>query len=94
LTGPNPLNSSSAKTLFYTFHVLPEWLAVCILFSENVRKTFGTGMLGDWRIKDETEKQKTKRLAKEAAEEAKKKRIWLSRLMTGDVDENENELLS
>ena len=86
LRGPNSLNSSSAKTAFYIFHALPEWLAICILFSENVRKTFGTGLFGDWRGKDETEAQKQKRLAKRAAKEEKKKGISLGKLTQGGVD--------
>ena len=64
LRGPNPLDSSSAKGLFYVFHILPEWLAVFVLFSENVRKTFGTGLFGDWKGRDETETEKKKRLEK------------------------------
>jgi len=83
LRGPNSLNSSSAKALFYIFHVLPEWLAIFILFSQNVRKTFGTGLFGDWRGKDETEKEKKKRLLKQAAKEAKKG-VSMGR---GDVDD-------
>ena len=49
LRGPNPLDSSTAKATFYTFHILPEWLAVLVLCSVNVRKTFGTALFGDWR---------------------------------------------
>jgi len=75
--------------LFYIFHALPEGFAACILLSGNVRKTFGTGMFGDWRAKDETEKQKTKRLAKRAAKEAKKGIA----LKQGDVDEKEENLV-
>jgi hypothetical protein len=97
LRGPDPLNSSSAKALFYIFHVLPEWLAICILFSENVRKTFGTGLFGDWRGKDETEAEKTKRLAKRAAKE-EKKGISLRKLtrdvgFVGEKEKNENVLV-
>ncbi|KIM45438.1 hypothetical protein M413DRAFT_442117 [Hebeloma cylindrosporum] len=87
LRGPDPLNSSSAKALFYIFHVLPEWLAICVLISENVRKTFGTGLFGDWRGKDETETEKTKRLAKRAAKEEKKKGISMEKLKQGDIGE-------
>jgi len=72
LRGPNSLNSLSAKALFYMFHALPEWLAIFILFSQNARETFGTGLFGDWRVKDETETEKKKRLLKQAAKEAKK----------------------
>jgi hypothetical protein len=53
LKGPNPLNSSSAKTRFYTLHILPEWIAIVVLLSVNVRKTFGTALFGDWRVEDE-----------------------------------------
>lgn len=58
------LDTTWAKTAFYVFHVLPEWLASLILFADNTRKTFGTGPFGDWRIRDETEKQRKKREAK------------------------------
>ena len=73
LTAPSPLNSSSSKALFYIFHVLPEWLASLILFGENIRKTFGTGLVGDWRLWDETEKERVRRLARVAKREAKRK---------------------
>jgi len=72
LRGPNSLNSSFSKALFYIFHVFPEWLAIFILFSQNARKTFGTGLFGDWRVNDETEMEGEKRLLKQAAKEAKK----------------------
>ena len=74
LRGPNPLDSSTSKALFYMFHVLPEWIAVSVLFSVNVRKTFGTGLFGDWRWRDETPKEKEKRLARRAKGEEKKKK--------------------
>ena len=60
------LDTTSAKAAFYVFHVLPEWLASLILFANNMRKTFGSGPFGDWRVRDETEKQRKKREAKEA----------------------------
>jgi len=72
LRGPNPLDSSTAKAMFYIFHVLPEWLAALFLFSVNVRKTFGTALFGDWRWRDETPKEKEKRLARRAKKEEKK----------------------
>jgi hypothetical protein len=72
LRGPNPLDSPTAKAMFYIFHILPEWLAVLILFSLNVRKTFGTALCGDWRWRDETPKEKEKRLARQAKREEKK----------------------
>lgn len=73
LSAPSPLNTPSAKALFYVFHVLPEWLASLILFGDNIRKTFGTGLAGDWRLWDETEKERVKRLARVAKREAKRK---------------------
>jgi len=56
-----------------------------------MRKTFGTGMFGDWRSKDEAEKEKRKRLAKRAAKEEKKKGISLGKLTNGDADEKEKK---
>ena len=50
---------------------LPEWLASLILFGNNIRKSFGTGLIGDWRPWDETEKEQVKRLEREAKREAK-----------------------
>jgi hypothetical protein len=73
LSAPSPLNTPSLKALFYVFHVLPEWLASLILFGDNIRKTFGTGLAGDWRPWDETEKERVKRLARVAKREAKRK---------------------
>jgi hypothetical protein len=74
LTSPSPLDTPRSKATFYIFHVLPEWLASLILFGYNIRETFGTGLLGDWRISDETEKQRVQRLAREAKQEAAKRR--------------------
>jgi hypothetical protein len=73
LTAPSPLNTPRSKTAFYIFHILPEWLASLVLFGYNIRKTFGTGLVGDWRISDETEKQRVQRLAREAKREAKRR---------------------
>jgi len=71
--GPSPLDSSSAKAIFYLFHVLPEWLAILVLLSVNVRKTFGTGSFGDIPWDDTTMPfEKEKRLAKQAAKEGEK----------------------
>jgi hypothetical protein len=72
LTAPSPLNTPGSKALFYCFHLLPEWLASVILLGGNVRKTFGTGSIGDWRFCDETEKERVKRLARIAKREAKR----------------------
>jgi len=84
LRGPNPLDSSSAKATFYIFHMFPEWLVILFLYSVNVRKTFGTGLWGD-RLRDETDKQKKKRLAKRAAKE-EKKGISMGNMKTGSAD--------
>ena len=73
LSAPSPLNTPSSKALFYVFHVLPEWLASLILFGDNIRKTFGTGLVGDFRLWDETEKERVKRLARVAKRDAKRK---------------------
>jgi hypothetical protein len=71
LTAPNPLNTPGSKALFYIFHALPEWLASTILLGDNVRETFETGLFGDWRLWDETEKERVRRLARVAKREAK-----------------------
>jgi hypothetical protein len=70
LSAPSPLNTPRSKALFYIFHVLPEWLASLILLGFNIRKTFGTGLVGDWRLWDETEKERVKRLARVAKGQA------------------------
>ena len=72
LSAPSPLNTPLSKAAFYIFHVLPEWLASLILFGNNIRKTFGTGLAGDRRLWDETEKEREERLNKEAKQEAKR----------------------
>jgi len=86
LSAPNPLNTPSSKAAFYIFHVLPEWLATLILFGDNIRKTFGTGLVGDWRLWDETEKQRVKRLAREAKREAKRKEKKMQLIYTEVVE--------
>ncbi|KAF9476875.1 hypothetical protein BDN70DRAFT_907460 [Pholiota conissans] len=60
-----PLDTTGAKAAFYILHVLPEWLAALVLFGGNTRQTFGAGMFGDYRLRDETEAQKQKREMKE-----------------------------
>lgn len=72
LTAPDPLNSSGQKAAFYILHVLPEWLITLVLVGYNVRKSFGTGPMGDWRWHDETEKEKQRRLKREAKRRDKK----------------------
>jgi len=66
------LNRPGEKAAFYIFHVLPEWLATVVLFVDNVRMTFGTGLAGDWRQKDETGREKEKRIASEEKRKTKK----------------------
>jgi hypothetical protein len=74
---PGSLNSHSAKATFYILHVLPEWIALTIIFRFNIRQTFGTGIAGDIRFRDETPKQRDKREKKEVkqAEKRKQKRL-------------------
>ena len=72
LSAPSALNMPTAKAAFYIFHVLPEWLATLILFGDNIRKSFGTGLVGDVRYRDETEKEREKREKREAKRKEKK----------------------
>jgi len=72
LSEPGGLNSPGGKAAFYVCHVLPEWLASLTLFADNIRKTFGTGLVGDYRFRDETEKEKKSRLAKIARRKERK----------------------
>ncbi|KAF8152737.1 hypothetical protein BJ912DRAFT_1015360 [Pholiota molesta] len=65
----SPLDTTNAKAAFYIFHVLPEWLVTLILFGDNARKTYGTGLFGDWRIRDESDEQRQKREMKEVEKE-------------------------
>ena len=90
LSAPSPLNTPGSKATFYVFHVLPEWVASVILFVNNIRKIFGTGLIGDWRPHDETEKERVKRLAKEAKREAKLKEKKKG-LVTVDAEEVEKK---
>ena len=76
--GPESLNSSSDKTLFYIFHILPEWLSAALLFIPNARQTFSTGFVGDWRYHDETPQELEKRLKGEAKHREKLKLSVLS----------------
>ena len=86
LSDPSPLNTPSSKALFYIFHVLPEWLASAILFGYNIRKTFGTGLCGDWRLWDETEKERVKRMARIAKRDAKRKEKKLKLVDSEEVE--------
>ncbi|CAE6410842.1 unnamed protein product [Rhizoctonia solani] len=61
----------SARTLFYTIHLAPEWICVSILLGTNVRARFGTGKWGDYELR---EKKRDKRLRK-TEEETKQLRL-------------------
>jgi len=71
-TSPGSQNTSAEKTVFYIFHIIPEWISVLMLLSCNVRDVFGTGMFGDDRARDETESEKAAREAKELYKAEKK----------------------
>lgn len=58
--------------MFYTFHILPEFLTCLILLTINVRQIFDTGVAGDVFWADEAPEKREKRLAKEEAKKAKK----------------------
>jgi hypothetical protein len=66
-TAPGSLNSHGDKAGFYIFHVLLEWLSIVLLFAFNSRQEFNTGLIGDWRYRDETPKELKKRLEQETA---------------------------
>jgi len=74
---PGSLNSPSAKAAFYILHILPEWIALVVIFGFNIRQTFGTGLAGYHRFRDEKPKQREKREKKEAklAEKRRQKRL-------------------
>ncbi|KAF9448219.1 hypothetical protein P691DRAFT_801104 [Macrolepiota fuliginosa MF-IS2] len=65
-------NQLSAKVLFYLIGILPEWLAVLVCLSINVRRVFQTGYDGDTRWRDETPAEKERRLLREKEKELKK----------------------
>ncbi|KAJ7206544.1 hypothetical protein GGX14DRAFT_637553 [Mycena pura] len=66
------LNTRADKAAFYVVHVLPEWLLVVLLGAVNVKEVCGTRLKGDFRWRDETPEERTKRWAKERAREEKK----------------------
>jgi len=57
-TAPGSQNTPGEKAAFYILHIVPEWISVLVLLSCNVRDVFGTGMFGDTRFRDETEREK------------------------------------
>lgn len=52
--------------------MLPEWLALAILFGMNTRQIVGTGPFGDYRWRDETPKEAQRRLKRQEKKAAKK----------------------
>ncbi|KAF4581257.1 hypothetical protein EYR40_002843 [Pleurotus pulmonarius] len=71
-TESGALDSPTDKALFYVFQILPEWLAVLVLFGVNVREVIGCGAAGDWRGRDETKAEKAKREAREGVQTAQR----------------------
>ncbi|KAF7783009.1 hypothetical protein Agabi119p4_2385 [Agaricus bisporus var. burnettii] len=69
---PSSQNDLSSKLVFYFINVLPEWAAVLLCVSINVRKVFQTGLNGDSRWWDETQKEKEKRVMKEREKELRR----------------------
>lgn len=45
-TAPGSLNSDGSKVAFYIFHIVPELIAVTLLFGVNLRQMYQTGPLG------------------------------------------------
>ncbi|KAF8955655.1 hypothetical protein BDZ97DRAFT_1963583 [Flammula alnicola] len=77
LTVQTPLDSPGSKAAFYVTHALPEWLAILILLLVNVRKSFGTGLVGDWRWRDLPKKEtnaETDRIPLQELEEGRRSR--------------------
>ncbi|XP_006460675.1 hypothetical protein AGABI2DRAFT_203797 [Agaricus bisporus var. bisporus H97] len=69
---PSSQNDLSSKLIFYFINVLPEWAAVLLCVSINVRQVFQTGLNGDSRWWDETQKEKEKRVMKEREKELRR----------------------
>ena len=44
-TGPGSMNGPTAKALFYTFHIAPEWIAGAMLLAVNVKDMFGVATI-------------------------------------------------
>ncbi|EKM74651.1 hypothetical protein AGABI1DRAFT_116792 [Agaricus bisporus var. burnettii JB137-S8] len=72
-TARGSLNSRSDKAVFYILHALPEWLSIALLLAFNTRREFNTGLVGDWRYRDETQQELKKRLKQEEAHRNKLK---------------------
>lgn len=64
-TAPGSQNTPAEKAAFYILHMVPEWISVLVLLLCNVRDIFGTGMFGDIHQRDETEREKEIKDAKE-----------------------------
>lgn len=44
--GPGSMNGPTAKALFYTFHIAPEWISGVMLLAVNVKNMFGVTTTG------------------------------------------------
>ncbi|KAF7367302.1 hypothetical protein MSAN_00792300 [Mycena sanguinolenta] len=66
------LNTQRDKAVFYVFHLLPEFIVVCVLCCSNIRDICQMGFKGDERWRDETPKEREDRERK-AREKANKK---------------------
>lgn len=60
-TAPGSQNALSEKAAFYIIHILPEWIAVLLFLSFNVRDVFGTGMFARDKWRDESPKEREAR---------------------------------
>ncbi|KAJ6519381.1 hypothetical protein C8R45DRAFT_951295 [Mycena sanguinolenta] len=74
ISAPNDqaLNTQSDKACFYVFHLLPEFVVVCVLCCSNIRDICQMGFKSDERWRDETPKEREARERKER-EKANKK---------------------
>ncbi|QRV96529.1 hypothetical protein RhiJN_24547 [Ceratobasidium sp. AG-Ba] len=61
--------SPSARAVSYIFHLLPEWLCVCVLLGTNVRARFDTGRWGDYELTDYNRNKRLEKAKREAEQE-------------------------
>ncbi|QRV96508.1 proteophosphoglycan protein [Ceratobasidium sp. AG-Ba] len=61
--------SPAARAVFYIFHLLPEWLCVCVLLGTNVRARFDTGRWGDYELTDHNRNKRLEKAKREAEQE-------------------------
>ncbi len=79
-TESGALDSPTDKALVYVFQMLPEWLAVLVLFGVNVREVVGCVAVGDWRGRDETKAERAKREAQEGVHAAQREEAEVERI--------------